>query len=148
MSVITPLKSLEEQIEEEHRQIGEMFEVIRSTMAGGRQNLPLVRKQLHELTELLMAHFEHEEEGGYFAEVNEMAPHLTTAVDTLRDEHLTLLQNVLELRKNVNSAPDAGLWWRAIRFDFEMFYRRCKQHELDEQFLLQDAYTQDLAAVD
>lgn len=144
---ITP-HDVAEEVDHEHRRIGQLFERISCSLSSGRSHLPVVRSLLGELSELLQRHFAREEEGGYYQDIVEMSPRFSSQVDELREQHGTLLDSVAQLRLHVNCAPDASLWWRAIRYDFAEFARLCREHEQQEHKLVQLAYTQDIGAMD
>lgn len=148
MTIAPASHSVFHEITDEHEQIEAMFDRIHCTFAGGRKNLPLIRKLLGEFVEQLKQHFAHEEKGGYFHEVVEMAPRFAPTVTRLREEHIWLQEFIVELHYQSVHAPASAVWWEAIRLDFTEFFTQFNKHEACENNLIQETYTQDIGALD
>ncbi|MFQ5731124.1 MAG: hemerythrin domain-containing protein [Planctomycetaceae bacterium] len=132
----------------EHHELQRLYAKIRATLdvRGGR--VESVRDLFVVLTRRVREHFENEEKGGYFREILELAPRFSNEADRLQREHAELLDVAEQLAENIHHAQDSEIWRKAIQSDFEAFLCRCERHEAAETRLVQDAYLQDIGAMD
>jgi iron-sulfur cluster repair protein YtfE (RIC family) len=135
-------------IDEEHQRLDRMYGNIRTALSQESAPLGLLRSLFSELAEEVERHFVHEEDGGYFDEVVEMAPHLGATVQKLQMEHGDLLETLEAMHGLLAEAEDTESWRQAVRQDFEAFLHQCKEHESRENSLVQEAYSQDIGALD
>lgn len=135
-------------IADEHRELEALYERIRATLADRGECLKTVQELFDELADRVRRHFANEETGGYFHEIVELAPRLSSRADRLEREHAELLEIAEQLSRNIRHACETQIWWFAIRVDFERFIERCERHEAAENALVQDAYLQDIGALD
>ena len=148
MTTTLTTHSVLDAIREEHRKLDELYARIRETLSGQKRGMANVQVLFDELVKTVRRHFEHEEEGGYFREIIEMAPRLSSRADRLEEEHTELLKLAEHLAMNIRHSRDTQLWRFATRVDFEYFIHRCEDHESAETALVQDAYLQDIGALD
>ena len=148
MSTTSLTDSAIDAIDLEHHELERLYASIRATLAARRGDLEVVRSLFARLAERVKEHFASEETGGYFDEIIEIAPRLSGEADRLQHEHAELLEVAEQLADNIRHAQNSPIWWKAIRFDFESFIRRCEEHEAAENRLVQDAYLQDIGAMD
>ena len=96
---------------EEHRQLQERLEKIRSALSAPRESeraavwLSDLAACLRELLPFLRAHFDQEEEGGLFERIQEVWPHAARACTRLQGEHGALLARLESLGAECEKAP-------------------------------------------
>jgi iron-sulfur cluster repair protein YtfE (RIC family) len=88
--------------------------------------------RLETLREQLAAHFEGEETGGLFEQIQELAPEQAHECAKLCDEHLDLLRELDELRGKDAAARADPAWGRDLRD----LLARLDRHEARENELL------------
>jgi hypothetical protein len=133
-----------QEIDTEHRELDGLYAQIRVSLNDGLARPGVIRKWLTELSLKLSSHFEREEAEGYFDEIVELAPRLSSAAEALQREHSELL-NRLDRLHELLSPPDNGLAnLELIRQEFEAFLCDCDQHENCETALVQEAYLIDI----
>jgi len=103
---------------------------------------------LNSLAAHLEAHFELEEENGYFEDLVQRAPRLSEHVDEMLKQHALLLAESRELVKIARQAfaddePSPELTERYEKFRVDLL-----GHEKAEIDILQEAYTRDLGSKD
>lgn len=135
-------------IADEHRELEALYGRIRARLADKGECLKTVQALFDELVSRVRTHFATEEYGGYFREIVELAPRLSSRADRLEREHGELLAIAEQLAKDIRHACESRIWRFAIRVDFERFLHRCQEHEAAENTLVQDAYLQDIGALD
>jgi hemerythrin-like domain-containing protein len=96
----------------------------------------------------LEEHFTHEEAGGFFAEILDLAPELEDRASLLLQEHQEFRELFHSLRQTCRWACNesgARSGWLA---EFVEFYRRFDEHEHAENELMYVALQRDLGAGD
>lgn len=127
----------------EHKQIHEVVREIEkeiqdnASVHGGLQLAP----GLGQLRELLVRHFEQEEDGGCLEQAACCCPRLSNAVTQIAAEHQTLLRQLDGL---IDSAHDGLTVAEAGEFShlFEDFTRQLKAHDAAENHVLAEAFGQ------
>ena len=89
------------------------------------------------MTELVTAHFEREEEGGYFAEAVTRAPRLFGHAQELCLQRETLAEQILSLNSLARSGVEAPAWWVQVEIDAKSFIALLGEHEAHENELQQ-----------
>jgi hypothetical protein len=102
--------------------------------------LRLLRKLEHRLP----AHFEYEETGGYLAEALAVAPRLIRRAKRLRGEHSRFSEQLIILTSRAREAGETPGSWAAIATGVRKFTYALRQHDLEENQLIQDAFMDDL----
>lgn len=129
-----------------HARLWELFDEVQQELITRRATR--LGDMLRELGRHLLLHFDHEEEGGYFTEAIERAPHLRERAEGLLKEHADLEAQLAALQKSVAEASDDGQGWAGLTDEFSAFLQRFRSHETAENTLLQQAYNLDVAAED
>lgn len=96
------------------------------------------------LSEELVAHFEYEEHGGYFSDVLRVAPQLSRALDRFQEEHIELARSsraVLDLSHNAVKDPRR---WQEVESEFGRLFERLRNHEREENTMVQRAFSDDV----
>ena len=148
MAQATDSRNVFDAIAHEHRQLGGRFEQIRAVLRQKQVNMKAVAELLSDLAQVVERHFAHEEQGGYFCDIVEMSPRLSTDVELLRHQHEVLRCRLRDMCGQVRLAHDSWIWWQALRIDFEGFSQQFAEHEARENSLAQQAYTQDIGPSD
>jgi hemerythrin len=133
---------------EEHRQLRAVLDRIQAALARKRDSLSRVVALFDELETYLLAHFAHEERGGYFAEVLVLSPGLRGKVEQLERQHPQFMRMIRELRAAAADGQSSDVWWLYLGERFEDFAHRFVEHETDENHLVQEAFLRDMAAED
>ena len=100
---------------------------------------------LDELVEKLHTHFVHEEEGGYYSHVVNIAPWGTAAVAELKRQHAELSRAAARIATSVRSADESLQSWTAVGKEFADFLRRSAEHEMNEEHVIRETYLLDVA---
>lgn len=97
---------------------------------------------------VLEAHVaETEDDGGFFDDVRDQAPHLLHAVEKLQAEHAPLLAAAAELEREVDAARDEGEVEAARTAGLDLIHR-VLEHRHRGAELVYDAYSVDVSAAD
>jgi len=132
----------------EHEALTEFYEQILNTL----QEVPCQRLPacalLDQLAEKLDKHFMHEEEGGYYSHVLEIAPWRAATVEELKRQHADLSRAVAQIARGARVAEESLQSWAVVRKDFDAFLRRCVEHEANEERVIQETYLLDVAAAE
>ena len=96
------------------------------------------------LRDHLATHFAREEEGGYLEEALVHSPVFQSEANRLMDEHPQLLKRFDALLEMAKAEADEPARWPAIAKEVNEAVNQLLTHELDENKLLQGAFTADL----
>ena len=96
-------------IADEHEVLADLYEGILSALEGGEDQLSCAAL-LDELVEKLAEHFRHEERGGYYSHVLEIAPWRAAAVKELERQHADLYKSVARVAQGARH----GGWFGAV----------------------------------
>ena len=129
---------------DEHAQLRHFLSSIRATLAVRQSSSGVIAAMFAELAIHVQRHFEHEEEGGYFAEALELAPRLSERADELLAQHPDLAAQLCVLQEYANENDASDLWWQQFQETFDEFFHRFQAHEEAENALLHQAYSEDL----
>jgi hemerythrin len=135
-------------IAEEHESLANLYQRILEALRAAPGELLPASTLLDELVERISTHFAHEEQGGYYSHVVEVAPWRIPAVNELKRQHADLLRIALRIAQGARMANESLLWCEAVRKEFNEFLRRCVEHEARENRLVQEIYALDIAASD
>jgi hypothetical protein len=103
---------------------------------------------LEQLQTVLDAHVaDTENEGGFFDDIREHAPHLLHAVDLLRAEHEPLVESTAALVARA-AATDTDATVDDVRDEAVELIRRLLRHRHRGAELVYDAYSVDISAAD
>jgi hemerythrin len=150
----TLVKSIAEQLKQEHQIIGEAVNALRELV--GRPVSPReeqtvwlnsVRDQLFSLGSHLKTHFAFEEFGGFMEEVVGLSPNDCPQIERLKQDHQTILAESERLCKMVSKGLAASIipqLRRKILHHLEALNR----HEHTENGLVQRVLTGDLGTTD
>ena len=138
------------ELEVQHESLGAVLDALAASLGavaarpddvGTRvEMLRLLRKLEH----LLPEHFEYEEAGGYLAEALAAAPRLTRRAQRLHEEHSGFSAQLVALADRAREAGESPGSWEALATGIRKFTYELRRHELEENSLIQDAFTDDL----
>jgi hemerythrin-like domain-containing protein len=136
------------QLGDEHACLREMLDNIRSTLIARNASRSAVAAMFQQLSLVVLEHFEHEEQGGYFTEVIERAPRLSERADALLSEHPAMATQLVTLRTFAARRDEPVQWFASLSEMFERFVECFRAHETAENQLVQEAYSDDIGAED
>ncbi len=137
-------------IEEEHKQLRACMESLVEELEKDIDPARFKEWKLDFLLRLrdfqnnLQKHFDLEEEGGYMADIMQVAPQYAFRLENLREEHrkiITDLNHIVSVLKGIDHPSPSGIerLRRRVHDLLELF----RQHESEEYRLIQEAYMQD-----
>jgi hypothetical protein len=132
----------------EHESLANLYEQVSVALDAGPGGPLSASVLLDELVEQVANHFSHEEEGGYYSQVVEIAPWRAPAVDELKRQHSDLLRTVARIAQGARLASKSLLSYEAVWKEFAEFLHSCSDHEARENRLVQEVYLLDIAAAD
>jgi hemerythrin-like domain-containing protein len=133
---------------DEHVHLRELVDELRWTFAEQRGSPSVVAGMLSTFERALRSHFQHEEHGGYFTEIVEIAPRMDRQVQRLFLEHNEFAQFVGDLRDRAITGDGSRAWWLELAERFDGFVERFFQHEHAEDALLLETYDRDIGTKD
>ena len=133
---------------EKHQHLRALLANMEEFFAQEPQELADTTKITDDLIAELKLHFLHEEEGGYFAEALAQAPRLTTRASELKQQHRELLKRVRELYEQAQQGDGSAAWWSSLRVAYQSLSEQIRAHELGENDLVQEAFTEDIGTHD
>ena len=136
-----------QQLFDEHQHLRDLLESVRASVAAP-QSSAAVSEMIGELAGQVTEHFRQEEAGGYFTDVIQHAPRLASRVASLQKQHSLLADQLERLRQQAARTPPGGDAWQDLTGSFEQFCVTFNKHELAENQLLQQAYTDDIGVDD
>jgi hemerythrin len=134
----------------EHKHLKERIAGLQALIAG-RESIDADERRrtaladaLASMSGLLSAHFDHEEEGGYFSEVLARRPDLSARVSALQGQHEHFVRDFAEVAATAREkeAPTD------IAKQVQSLLDALAQHECDEDALLQEALLTDVGTCD
>jgi hemerythrin len=143
----TPHLNLE-QLEDEHADLRSMLQNLRAAFGERKRSGEQLAALLEKSRKVLEEHFHHEEDGGFFRGIREIAPQLAERVSALEHEHPQFLALIDRLRTRVGSHESEQVWREDCAKLFDEFLRSFLAHEAAEHELIQDAYARDIGAKD
>ena len=135
-------------IEEQHVHLRDMIAEIGRTLENSFESDEQVCCQLATLLVKLESHFLDEEEEGFFEQIEQKAPRLSSETEQLKEEHQRLLIQVSKLIATAESCERTVSWWENLKTDFHEFSKALMHHESMENQLLQRAYNEDIGTRD
>jgi len=105
--------------------------------------------QLRDFENQLQKHFDLEEDGGYNADLVRIAPHLAPSIAHLEEDHRKIisdLDHILDTVKSVENETSPMLPRARKRIDALLSFIR--EHEAEENAIIQEAYYQDYGVGD
>jgi len=135
---------------EEHKQLRLMRDRLTVIAATSAEVLPefklrnLLATELEEFSGTISVHFGHEEEGGYFSEVQARRPELSAQISQLQSEHENLVDQFADLAKQLREGAAIASVATTVSEALEVL----SQHESAEDELLQDGMLTDIGAND
>lgn len=136
------------QIMDEHVHLRHLLDEFGELLAARRATGAAVAAIFEQLQRAILAHFEHEEEGGYFAQALDAAPRLSERAAQLLAEHLEMAAELVALRNHARQAGSSWQWWEELNEMFNGFVQGFEKHEAEENTLLHEAYNVDIGAED
>jgi len=135
-------------IGDEHEALAELYEQILNALQAVPVQRLRVGTLLDELVAKLNEHFAHEETGGYYSHVLEIAPWRAASVEQLKRQHVDLAKAIASIACGAHVAEESLQSWAVVRKDFEDFLRRCVEHEANEERVIQETYVLNVAGAD
>ncbi|MCH8043150.1 MAG: hemerythrin domain-containing protein [Planctomycetes bacterium] len=148
MTTKKPLPTDFDQIKEEHHSLLHAVESLRGLLRQPSARPAAVAAMLLDLKDRLELHFAHEEFGGYFSEVRDIAPRFSRQIDTLKQQHIEFLSTIDAIGERLDRPSDSTTWRPAIAADFDLFVDVFQRHESEENELIQEALQRDVGTED
>jgi len=145
-------KRLHDLLLSEHRELSKHISDLREWWLQrdeiGEPNFLEMSSRIRKLSELLEAHFRHEEQGGYLKVAITAAPRFAEDAEELKLQHAEFLDSIEKFAKKLAYASREQLSWQQVGSEFEEFIERLKKHEAKETKILQSAFADDLGTGD
>ena len=126
------------EINAEHRALDRQYTTFQTLLDNGDTQLPTLRSRLSNLAAVLQCHFEHEEDGGYFTDIIEAAPHLDRQVRELEFEHEHLLARFQQIDERLSVPVNVAKAFATLKQDIRELVTACRAHERSENKLSQE----------
>ncbi len=136
------------EIAAEHESLADLYEQVFNALESGVDGLLSASALLDELVARIADHFSHEEEGGYYSHVVDIAPWRASLVDGLKDQHAKLLKMIVQIAADARRASHSLISSETVWKEFAAFLHLCAEHEARENRLVQELYSLDIAAAD
>ena len=107
-------KSQAEELLDHHAQLRELVQRVRECIMSRGSNPRIVCELIHDLAEHVLEHFQHEEQGGYFAHAIELAPRLAGEAQVLLRQHPDMSVQLDELREHSSVTVVSPSWWEEL----------------------------------
>ena len=143
-----------QEIKEVNESLWKLLDHVRCTCQSVPEllaNRKEIAPQLALLRDELAMHFALEEAYGYFEDPVSVAPHLDRLAEQLRNEHVQLYTQVIQLVENVEAEQFRGNIAQAapqIVQRFADFDQQLRRHEAREDDLIQTAFSDDIGVGD
>lgn len=137
-----------ESLREEHAYLKEVLPRVRQALATRTARPQKVVDMLEDLAQHVLDHFEHEEQGGYFADAIQAAPRLRRRIKVLLGEHTQMSLQLIALHQCAASDSAGSSWWQELEAGFEEFCERFTAHEEAENRIAQEVYGDDIGTGD
>jgi iron-sulfur cluster repair protein YtfE (RIC family) len=137
-----------ERILQEHDALRDKVRRIHSVLAEPEPAQGEIDVLLREFLNTLIAHFDYEEDEGFFDEVAAHAPRLASQAGKLSIQHREMLRDAAELCRFAAAGSPSMPWWRELRMRCHEFSKRLMQHEHEENRLLLEARQSDIGVCD
>jgi iron-sulfur cluster repair protein YtfE (RIC family) len=149
-----PTEHIARLIEEDHHRLESIIsqlttEITREPPAAfDGWKLSILRK-LRDFQNELRKHFDLEEHGGFMDEVISHAPRYVSRVEALVSEHDAVSESLEAILTHVKAATAPAMWREArIPARLTELFETLREHESEENTLIQDTYFQDLGVGD
>jgi hemerythrin len=133
---------------DEHAHLRRRLDDVREALIARRASGAVVASLFEELHRVVLDHFEHEEDGGYFAQALFEAPRLSERAEQLLGQHVQMAAQLAALRSFARQTRMSDPWWDELHELFDDFLRLFEQHESEENTLLYEAFNVDIGAED
>jgi hemerythrin-like domain-containing protein len=147
-------KELTEWMLDEHEKINNLTDELRDRVTasprGDRASwIAELRTRIDEYATRMCKHMDLEEQGGYLAQVTELRPTLSEAVEIIKNEHEELKVILAGLKTAVHElAPTDNLLVRDCCKRVEHLLTWLERHEQHETHIIMYAFTQDIGSPD
>ena len=118
-----------QQIEAQHLALRERIAEIQNTLTKQSDDPNLIISQLSSLSHELKAHFQAEEEGGFFSLIKQRAPQLSTDTAHLEEEHHEFLGRIRDLITLAETHEGSEPWWQRLKGEFHEYSKALMHHE-------------------
>lgn len=136
-----------EQLREVHRDLLADLQKLEEAMRGGlpQERLPELRRWLEQTRRHVAEHFRLEEQDGYLEPVRKRDPRLERRIRQLAEQHRQLTHSLDAL---IAQAAEAHEPDERIMATLRRWIADFRNHEIQEDDLIQDAFQLDLGAAD
>lgn len=147
-------KELTEWMLDEHEKIHKLTDELRDRVTASSRGdraswIADLRTRIGEYATRMCKHMDLEEEGGYLAQVRELRPTLSEAVEIIKNEHEELKVILEGLKTAVHElAPTDNLLVRDCCKRVEHLLTWLDRHEEHETHIIMYAFTQDIGTPD
>lgn len=138
-----------EQLANEHTMLETYLDQLDDLIAAPDDHtIQALRPLLHEVFDRCRTHMELEERDGYMIGLVQTQPHLTNAVNELRDEHDVLLSAMTEITVSVDQSEDMDRLEGSFVPQIREWLDQMRRHEHRENELVLEAFNQDIGTKD
>ena len=120
-----------------HRKIDEWRQWSQELSEIGQPRFGEMHDRLRSIREHLAAHFQHEENSGFFQQTIELKPECANQAESLLGEHQTFLNDLEGLCNRLGPADPEFESWGEANKAFEEFLQRLQTHEKQEHALIE-----------
>jgi iron-sulfur cluster repair protein YtfE (RIC family) len=135
-------------VDVEHAEMRELLANVHRVLADQNQSSSEVVAMLDSLFGFLKAHFQHEDEGGFFDQITEQSPRLSDRAEEVQQEHATLLTEFQTLRALAERGGGDAAWWSQLNSEFHRLCKQLMHHEHREEDLLQESFNDEIGTGD
>ena len=133
---------------DDHDDIRHEIAVIHGALTARLGKVEDVSALLEGQVDSLRRHFAEEEASGLFDTIVEQTPRFANRASSLCQEHAQLLQQIRHVAEKASQTQGTAGWWERIEQLYHDFCKELMHHETAENHLLQESYTEDIAAED
>lgn len=148
MSRPSPDVETVEMIRQQHETLKELLGRIEVALQQRRLSIAEVGDLLGQLGDQLVRHFALEESSGYLGEAMLHSPELVGRANALLAQHPKMTRKAQKLLSESLDSPAAERWWDLTSQRLADFLAELREHERNENCLLQEAYTLDVGISD
>ena len=148
MSGPDPVDQCYEEILREHSKLRTILDELKQLLFDRAAPIGDVAGRLTDLQSLVSSHFKAEEASGCFPNMVSHAPRVSSRVEDLIAEHGELNVAVNELVTHAAECAGGADDWELISVRFTEFTTKLMQHEMVENELMQEVFTEDIGSKD
>ena len=132
----------------EHHELNDLISRLEASLGVEELDLAEISRSVEDLTTQVERHFAHEEDEGFFLQVEKRAPWFKERTDLLRQQHLEMSAALQQIFDSLQPAAAAELDAADVKERLFEFINQFREHEEEENRLLQEAFDRDVGSKD